>query len=146
MPYVQGGQIGKVKKNISQGILGYTKVEKNGIISYSYADASTNHLPKLVRGNGIIQSLSSSIEDEGCEVAFYRRYRNHDSISSDNAGGRRLPDMFLTDTKDCTLTEEETSLLKQYGIPIVYINKGKYKKIEQSKEEDKIDDKNDEER
>lgn len=119
--------------------LGYAHVEENGLIAYSRRDANTNHANKLVRGTATKDKLKMKIDISfdgkaisGNEVAFYRRTRDHSLREDENKtyGGKRIPDMFVTQNKETYISEEDKEILRQHNIPIVYINVEKYKLLD----------------
>lgn len=127
--------------------LGYTNIEKNGIIAYGGTDANTNHMPKLVRGTAAYTGMriTKKIDVKGNEVAFHRRYRDHDKINNENLGGKILPDVIITNEEKHKFNLETYEFLKQHNIPVVYINSEKYKDLEQNQEkQEEQENKNDE--
>ena len=126
-------------RDVLKEALGYTNVEKNGIIAYSRKDANTNHMPKLVRGTANIDgiNITQRINNKGNEVAINRRIRNHENISNDNLGGKILPDVLITNEEKHYLDPETLKFLKQHNIPVVYINGEKYKDMEKNQEQNK---------
>lgn len=114
------------------GSFGFTYIEEDGgIISNSGSDANTNHISKLVRGTGRIDSkINKEINSAGGETAFYRRYRNHKNVTNENHGGKRLPDVFVAwDVVD----KKTLEFLRKNKIPIVRIDVEAYKKLDEEK-------------
>ena len=110
--------------------LGYTHVEKNGLIAYSGEDAGTNHANKLIRGTAGRTKLKNRIDSKGSnEVAFYRRTRDHKLRLNDSNdfGGKKIPDILITFQKNMGFNQEEYEILKKYNIPVVYINTSRYR-------------------
>lgn len=127
-------------KNIggNLGHQGFTNVEKtSGVMTYFSNDGDTNHLPKLVRGMGRVDhKVGEDLTRCGNEVAFYRRYRNHDSISNDNAGGRRNQDIYITYSDDdvSEYPEKFKQYLRENNIPVIYIDQEKYEELQRKQE------------
>lgn len=141
------GQLGNnaiCSRNISDKIVaegnwgkfGYTSIETtSGMIANSTNDANTDHNAKLVRGSGIIsKKVNENTSFFGSETSFYRRFRSHDKITNKNHGGKRVPDVIVEYHKVTKYSKEYLDKLKKYNISIVYIDKAKYKDLQQNKE------------
>jgi len=119
--------------NAAMGSFIFTSVEKeSGVIAYADRDANTNHLPKLVRGTSVSKNIiNNELTKEGNEVAIYRRLREHSNISNENAGGRRLPDLYRVGKNiEISMLDDETKeFLRENDIPIVYIDFERYSEI-----------------
>lgn len=127
-------------KNIG-GILGhygFTNVDKTGgILTYTDGDGGTSHLPKEVRTTKkASKKIGEELNNSGNEVAIYRRYRNHDDISNENSGGRRIQDVYIIyeDEDVSEYSEEFKQYLRENNIPVVYINQEKYEELQKKQE------------
>ena len=112
--------------------------EAGGIVSYSNADAKTDHLPKRVRGSGGVKiKINNAIDVIGNEIstrneiAQYRRYRNHKNISKQNRGGKFLPDFVIEQSP------EDIEIMRKYNIPILEIDREVYSQLEKQKKDTK---------
>lgn len=122
----------------TSGHHGFTRVDKTGgVITYHTGDGSTTHLPKSVKNTGkITRKIGENLMPCGNEVAIYRRYRNHDDISNDNIGGRRIQDVYITYSDDdvSEYSEEFKHYLRDNNMPVVYINRDKYEELQKKQE------------
>lgn len=129
--------------NQTEGVLDrkflYTSIDNDMLISASPWDAKTTHIAKRVRNKGRIDTKIKDISglsniESGNEVAFYRRYRKHNSINNENHGGRNFPDAYgIVSIED--LTDEIKAFCKKYNISIVFLHGEKYQHREQLNEE-----------
>lgn len=112
----------------------YSSIKSAGaIVSYDSGDAGTDHLAKRVRGmGGHKDKINSKIDNTWSnEIAQYRRYRDHKDISNENRGGKFLPDFIMNPSS------EEIEIMKKYNIPILEIDREKYRELEEREKKEK---------
>ena len=99
----------------------YMSVDDDMLIASSERDANTQHISKRVKNTGYITVKAKNIPQmtsTGNEVAFYRRYRNHEKVNNQNHGGRRVPDAYGL-SNIAYLSENIKLFCKKYKIPVI---------------------------
>ena len=167
------GMLDNAQSDESMPLLGFSSVGAENIIGMSHMDAGVDNETKVISPDSSYYQFSMTypeelirktaaqilgIEDKDIrhpynEVFFYRKEQNKDKVSTNNSGGRIMPDYIVSIGKH---NQKHIQLAKAFGrngkpLPIVEIHKEYYpdRKHELARERDlkhKIKDKADTER